>query len=230
MKNFGRIFLVVLAIVGGTFAGRVYNRVVLDSLTADTQTDAPVAATPIKSYSAKVVVDAPTFQDIATGTLIRSDLILTNWHALRSYGTNAKLIVELADGSAVTATVLKKDKEKDLALLELSKPCILPNLGLSPNEPGKDQQLTIAGFAKGHEYRIVSGKVVGRRSATKAEKGPGILFLMDCCVTGGMSGSAAVDENGQLAGVIFGCKDGFTYGAGVDTVRDFLEGTKYWTD
>ena len=231
MKNLLRTFLVLVAIVGGTFAGRVYNHLVMENLSAATAETTEIqqltSAAPVKSYLTKVVVDTPKYQDSSTGNLIRSDLVLTNWHALRSLD-KGRLIVELADGTAVLAKVLKTDEDKDLALLELAVPSILPTVCLAPQEPVKDQPLTVAGFAKGHEYREVTGKVVGRRSATKAEKGPGILFLMDCCVTGGMSGSAAVDANGQLAGVIFGCKDGFTYGAGVDTVREFLQGTKYW--
>lgn len=228
MKNLGRVFLIVLAIVAGSFGGRVYNRLVLNNLSADTQADEQVVGIPIKSYSTKVVVDTPTFQDIATGNLIRSDLVLTNWHALRSMNKGAKLLVELADGSVVAATVLKKDQGKDLALLELSKPSILPNLCLAPENPVKGQQLMASGFAKGHEYREVTGKVVGFNSSSKSKNVPNDLFLMDCCVVGGMSGSAAIDGNGQLAGVIFGCKDGYTYGANVDTVREFLADTKYW--
>ena len=223
MKETFKFLLIAAAIVGGTFAGRVYNHVVLDNLAADTEL---VAAAPIKSYSARVLVDTDKFTDIATGNLIRSDMILTNWHALRSFEKGAKLIVELADGTSVSATVLKKDQDKDLALLELSKPTILPNLGLAPLNPVKGQQLSASGFAKGHEYREVTGKVVGFNSSTKGTKNN--LFLMDCCVVGGMSGSAALDGNGQLAGVIFGCKDVYTYGANVDTVREFLDGTKYW--
>ncbi len=222
MRDTFKFLLIVVAIVAGTFAGRVYNHVVLDNLAADTEL---VSTTPIKAYSARVLVDTANFTDIATGNLIRSDLVITNWHALRAFEKGAKLTVELADGTAVVATVLKKDQDKDLALLELSKPTILPNLCLAPEGPVKGQQLSASGFAKGHEYREVTGKVVAFNSSTKGKNN---LFLLDCTVVGGMSGSAALDGNGQLAGVIFGCKDGYTYGANVATVRDFLADTKYW--
>lgn len=222
--KFLRVFLLIAAVAGGSFAGKVYNQSLSNQLAADPQ----ASGLPLKAYSARVLVDAGAFTDVATGNLIKSDLILTNWHAIRSLQGKATLEVELADGGLVKATVVKSDKDADLALLKLDKPTILPTICPSPEEPVKGTKLTIRGFAKGHEYREVSGKVAGRRSATP--KGKDIIFLVNCTTVGGMSGSAAMDENNQMGGIVFGCRDGFTNCTGVKAIMAFLENTEYWTN
>jgi len=229
MKEFAKVALIAVALVGGTFAGKVYNQLVLTNLSTETSlVDTKLAPVPLHAYSTRVIVRFGNFTDLGTGNLIRSDLIITNWHNLRNLTKNAALLVELADGSKVQASVLKKDQERDLALIELSKPTILPNLCLAPTEPVKGEILTVAGFGKGNVYEETTGSVVGRRSPT--QNGDNTLFLLDCCVKPGMSGSAALNSDRQLAGVIFGCREGYTYGAGVDAIKDFLADTKYWTN
>jgi S1-C subfamily serine protease len=218
--------LFVFALLGGLLgvgAGRTLNYFTPTPLASDVGT-ALVTLPAQPAFLVKVIVDTPQFQDRSTGGLIKNNLILTNWHALRNEKGN-KVLVELADGRTVEATVLKKEQTPDLALLKIPA-TMLPNLCLSPDEPAMGSTILVTGFAMGKELRAGRGEVVGRRSASQT--GADILFVANFGTTSGMSGSPAVDANGQLVGVLFGSRDGYSDYTGIDAVRAFLEGTEYW--
>lgn len=218
--------LLVFALIGGLFGvgvGRTLNYFAKSNLLSESAAIVNLPSAP--AFLVKVLVDTPKFTDISTGSLIRNDQVLTNWHALRNAKGN-KVLVQTADGVMVEAKILKSDKEPDLALLEIPA-TILPNLCFAPSEPAKNDTILVTGYGPGgRDLWAGKGEVVGRRSAS--QKGTDILFVANFATVGGMSGSPALNKEGKLAGVLFGCRDGFSQYAGIDAIRAFLEGTEYW--
>lgn len=225
--------LLVFALIGGLLGvgvGSALNFVAKSTLSSESA--AVMVALPNQpAFLVRVVVATPKnkdgislTQDNSTGGLIKNNLVLTNWHALRNE-KGREVLVELADGRTVTAKVLKKEQAPDLALLKIP-PVLLPNLCLAPTEPSKGETIVVTGFAKGNVLQAGQGEVVGRRSASQT--GANILFVANFGTTSGMSGSPALNVQGQLVGTLFGSRDGYSDYAGIDAIRKFLEGTEYW--
>ena len=227
-----RRFLTFLLFGGllGLAAGQTVTLLTEEPLAAESA-PAMVNLPRAPQFLVRVVVAAPInkdgispTQDNSTGGLIKNNLVLTNWHALRNQ-TGREVFVELADGNTVKAEVLKKDQGPDLALLRIP-PVELQTLCLAAEEPAKGDTIVVTGFAKGNVLQAGQGEVVGRRSASKS--GADILFVANFGTTSGMSGSPALNIQGQLVGTLFGSRDGYSNYAGIDTIRAFLEGTEYW--
>lgn len=160
--------------------------------------------------------------DNGSGSLIGPDRVLTAWHNLRNYRIG-NLTVTLTDGSVIPATVLKRDRIFDLALLKLERPTLVPYVRLADEEPERGETATAHGYPFGREYEAVTG-TVGRRFAA-TEFGQPILFRISHRAKPGMSGGPVTDSNGEQCGVLFGSL-GRAYATGIEAVHKFLEGTE----
>ena len=157
-----------------------------------------------------------------SGTLVGSTkkhgLVLTNWHVVRD--ATGQISVRFPDGFRSAATVLKSDEDWDLAALLIWRPEAEP-APLAEEPPEDGEELTIAGFGTG-EYREASGKVVQYVSPGKDK--PFEIVEVEVAAREGDSGGPILNQQGQVAGVLFGTADGRTNGSHCGRVRWFLKG------
>lgn len=180
-----------------------------------------VAAEP--SYLVKVQVSFNNGGEVdnGSGSLIGPDRVLTAWHNLRNYRIG-NLQVVLSNGEVISATVIKKDRIPDLAVLQLARPTLVPFAKLAEEEPERRETVTAHGYPFGQEHKSITGQV-GRRYAALRNGNP-ILFRISKRGFPGMSGGPVENSNGELCGVLFGSLGG-AYATGIEAVHKFLEGT-----
>lgn len=176
-----------------------------------------------------IVEDRGDISSNGTGTLIRSDLIITNWHVVKDRAGKVRVIFpDSAENSlhgqfahsVYEAEVVKTNKKWDLAALRIS-PVLLPSVILG-RRPEKGDIIVVGGYGSG-EYEADSGKVLGFYAPTRDT--PNDIVRIDARVRNGDSGGPML-KDGRLVGVLFGCHPDGTYGATIDRVKKFLESVK----
>ncbi len=151
-----------------------------------------------------------------SGTLITSDIVITNWHVVRDKGD---ITVEF--GKFTTkARVIKIDKTWDLAALRLeTKPKIKPiKIGKVPRIGDK---LTIAGYGSGN-YQQSTGKLIKFCAPGRTE--PDDILELKATARNGDSGGPILNQKGELVGVLFGSINGLTNGSHSGRILKFLKG------
>jgi len=157
---------------------------------------------------------------LGSGTLVAvSDhhgLVATNWHVVRDAA--GPIVVAFPNGFRSAASVLKTDRDWDLAALAIWRPNVEPvplaNLPPRPGEP-----LTIAGYGSG-QYRMITGRCTQYVSPGRHQ--PFEMVELSAPARQGDSGGPIFNSRGELAGVLFGTAAGQTSGSYCGRVRTFL--------
>ncbi len=151
-----------------------------------------------------------------SGTLIASDIFITNWHVIRDKGD---ITVEFGNFTT-KATIIKMDKTWDLAALRLeTKPRIKPvKIGKVPNIGDK---LRIAGYGSG-DYKESTGKLIKFCAPGRTE--PDDVLELKASARNGDSGGPILNQKGELVGVLFGSINGLTNGSHSGRILKFLKG------
>ncbi len=156
-----------------------------------------------------------------SGTLVdirgQSGLIVTNWHVVR--GAKGPIVATFPDGFRSAATVLKVDKDWDLAALLIWRPDAAP-IAISTTAPRPGDALTIAGYGSGN-YRAVTGRCT--QYVAPGMHMPYEMVEVAAQARQGDSGGPILNERGELAGVLFGAGGGTTSGSFCGRVRWFLD-------
>jgi|GEM_PF-1233835 len=157
---------------------------------------------------------------LGTGTLVAVNeyhgLVVTNWHVVRD--ARGSILVQFPDGFASPATVLKVDREWDLAALAVWRPRAKPvPIAVDPPRPG--DVLMIAGYGQG-DYRVSYGPCTQYLSPSPGL--PAELVELRATARQGDSGGPIFNARGELAGVLFGSGFTETMGAYCGRVRSFL--------
>lgn len=165
-----------------------------------------------------------------TGTLVAVSsyhgLVITNWHVVRD--AKDAVLVQFPDGFASPATILKVDRDWDLAALAIWRPRAKPvPIAVDPPKPG--DILMIAGYGQG-DYRISYGPCT--QYLSPAPNLPAEFVEVRTTARHGDSGGPIFNARGELAGVLFGSGSedmilfrlgsGYTVGAYCGRVRSFL--------
>ena len=169
----------------------------------------------------RIIVDDGNGTSYGSGTLIaRSEqvsMVITNWHVIRD--AKGEITVAFPDGFRSSARVAKKDRNWDLAALVIWTPKVdavpIAARAARPGDP-----LAIAGYGSG-QYRMVAGKCTQYVA-------PGLNFpyeMLELSVEArqGDSGGPILNEQGELAGVLFGAGRGTTSGSYSGRVQQFLD-------
>ena len=155
-----------------------------------------------------------------SGTLVDSrgqfGLVVTNWHVIRDAA--GSITVEFPDGFKSPAEVAKTDKDWDLAALSIYRPNCQP-VPVSATAPQPGETLTIAGYGSG-DYRMSSGRCTQYLA-------PGVEFPYEMVELSaearqGDSGGPIFNQQGEVAGVLFGSGPGYTSGSYGGRVLQFL--------
>lgn len=152
----------------------------------------------------------------ASGT---TGIVVTNWHVVRSHRDG--ITVAFPDGASSAGRVTASDEAWDLAALVVAKPAASPVV-VAAAPPRIGERLTIAGYGPAGVYREESGPVTDFLSPTGRH--PRQFIEVRAAARQGDSGGPIFNEAGELAGVLFGCKDGLTCGSSSTRVAAFLSG------
>ena len=168
----------------------------------------------------RVVAQERNAESHGSGTLIdvREDcgLVVTNWHVVRD--AVGKIEVRFPGGFVSPARVRKADKVWDLAALVIWRPPVEP-VRISPQPPRRGEPLTIAGYGPG-SYRAVAGRCT--QYVSPGVNYPPEMVELSAEARQGDSGGPIFNDQGELAGVLFGAARGTTTGSYGGRVRQFL--------
>jgi hypothetical protein len=155
---------------------------------------------------------------MGSGTLVATNdtigLVLTCSHLFNSSTSN--IIVSFPSGRRFAANLIDLDRANDLAALTIRRPDVAP-LAVSEIEP--TGILTACGFGPNGVFRSIVGGITGHPTASGAT-------FPSTTITGavrpGDSGGGVLNMQGQVAGVVWGQRDGQTYATCGQPVREFL--------
>ncbi len=143
-------------------------------------------------------------------------LVVTNWHVVRDAA--GPIMVFFPDGFTSGATVLRTDRDWDLAALAIWRPRVAP-IPLSNAAPRPGELLSIAGYGSG-QYRTAAGRCTEYVSPGGSQ--PFEMVELETPARNGDSGGPIFNDRGELAGVLFGSAFGRTTGSYCGRVRWFL--------
>ena len=158
-----------------------------------------------------------------SGTLVgvneKHGLVVTNWHVVRDAA--GPVMVVFPDGFCSPASVLKTDRDWDLAALAIRRPNV-PPVALATAAPRRGEVLTIAGYGSG-SYRATAGRCVQYVApAAFGRTLPAEMIELTTAARNGDSGGPILNCRGEMAGVLFGSAFGRTTGSYCGRVRRFL--------
>lgn len=181
---------------------------------------------PIQSFSAPhpavVRVVSPEHDGTAfgSGALIEVNelfgIVVTNWHVVRDAAGQVGVL--FPDGFRSAATVMRVDRDWDLAALVVWRPNVQP-IRISSQVPRPGEMLTIAGYGSG-AYRAVSGPCT--QFLSPGGNLPYELVELAAPAREGDSGGPILNSRGELAGVLFGSAFGKTTGSHCQRLSAFL--------
>jgi hypothetical protein len=173
---------------------------------------------------ARIVVQEKTGVSYGTGSLIdvrgEYGLLVTNWHVVRD-SAGGSIYAFFPDGFQTPATIVKADKDWDLAALSIRKPPNAQPLRISQTAPRTGEWLCIAGYGSG-DYRAAAGRVT--QYVSPATNLPYEMVELAAEARQGDSGGPIFNERLELAGVLFGSANGTTSGSYSGRVLNFLHG------
>ncbi len=143
-------------------------------------------------------------------------LVITNWHVVRDAA--GPIWVAFPNGFSSAATVLKTDRDWDLAALAIWRPNVTP-LPVATQAPQPGERLTIAGYGNGW-FRAVSGQCV--QYVSPGSNQPFEMLELSAPARNGDSGGPILNDRGEIAGVLFGSAFGQTTGSYCGRLRWFL--------
>jgi S1-C subfamily serine protease len=143
-------------------------------------------------------------------------LVVTNWHVVRDAA--APVWVAFPNGFRSAATILKTDRDWDLAALAVWRTNVSP-LPLATQPPRPGERLTIAGYGSG-SFRAVSGQCT--QYVSPGGNNPFEMIELSAPARNGDSGGPILNDRGEIAGVLFGSAYGQTTGSYCGRLRFFL--------
>jgi len=155
-----------------------------------------------------------------SGTLVGANathgLVVTNWHVVRDAA--GPIMVVFPDGFRSAASVMRVERDWDLAALSVWRPNVAP-VRLATAAPRPGEVLTIAGYGPGW-FRAVSGRCT--QYVSPGSNMPFEMVELAADARNGDSGGPILNRHGVLAGVLFGAASGHTTGSYCGRVRWFL--------
>lgn len=169
---------------------------------------------------ARIVVDEGPAISYGSGTLIdrreQFGLVITNWHVVRD--AQGPIEVVFPSGFTSKARAVKMDPDWDLAALVIWRPPVEP-IPIAEQAPKPGDRLTICGYGPGN-YRAATGRCT-QYYAPRLNL-PQQMVELDVQARQGDSGGPIFNQQGELAGVLFGAGQGTTLGSFGGRVDSFL--------
>lgn len=131
--------------------------------------------------------------------------------------------VHYPDGTKIAGRVAKEDPEYDLAVVECEKYPAAPLAIAAP--PHAMEPLTLAGYGSSpYTYREADGRIIGRWRP--ARDLPDEQIEISNGAREGDSGGPIFNESSEVAGILFGSKEGRTWATHSGRIVNFLDGKR----
>lgn len=133
-----------------------------------------------------------------SGFAIDARTLITNRHVVAD---SSELQVSTYDGRDVAVTASATAALADLAVVRTAED--LPSSPtLSETDPAVGDAVTVIGYPQGGQLTVTTGRVIGSTTDPLNEN-LGTVLVTDAPVEPGSSGSAVLDADGQVVGVVY---------------------------
>jgi S1-C subfamily serine protease len=133
-----------------------------------------------------------------SGFAIDATTLITNKHVVAD---SAELQVSTYDGRDIDVTAASTATIADLAVVRTAAD--LPSYPeLADADPVRGDQVTVVGYPQGGTLTVTRGQVIGSTTDPLNEN-LGEVLITDAPVEPGSSGSAVLDDAGQVVGVVY---------------------------
>jgi S1-C subfamily serine protease len=164
-----------------------------------------------------VVSDGPSVSR-GSGVAIGGNRVLTAYHVVRTNSSANTPTVYFQDGTQSKAKVVKTDDDFDLALLECET-VASASAKLAGSEPAGT--LTVTGYGPHPStFRESRGRIVGRARPTREH--PMDHIVISTGARQGDSGGPVFNEQGEVAAILWGSRDGQTYATHAGRIQAWL--------
>lgn len=153
-----------------------------------------------------------------TGFAIDERVLITNKHVVEG---NQDLQLSTYDGRDVSVTASQSAALADLAVIRTAEDlATFPELAVTDPEPG--DAVTVVGYPNGGALTVTKGTVI-EYTSDPLNVTLGQVLLTDASVEPGSSGSAALDSEGKVIGIVYAkSSDDLSYLVPVSTLQDLL--------
>lgn len=153
-----------------------------------------------------------------TGFAIDSRTLITNRHVVDG---NRNLQLSTYDGRDVRVETSSSAELADLAVVRTVEDLdAYPELATTDPKPG--DAVTVVGYPNGGALTVTKGTVI-QYTSDPLNANLGEVLLTDASVEPGSSGSAALDADGRVIGIVYAkSSDGFSYLVPVSTLQSLL--------
>ncbi|ROS77239.1 S1C family serine protease [Cellulomonas sp. PhB143] len=160
-----------------------------------------------------------------SGFALDAHTLVTNKHVVED---SRSLQVATSDGRDVAVASASVAKVADLAVVRTSE--ALPSSPtLADADPAEGDDVTVVGYPEGGKLTVTRGTVVGTTDDPLYST-LGKVLVTDASVEPGSSGSAALDDDGRVIGVVYAkTDDGRSLLVPVSTLRSLLDDTAAFT-
>jgi hypothetical protein len=140
-----------------------------------------------------VCQDRDGAMSLGSGTYLGGKYIASAWHVFRDAGSFH--IRDRQDQPIANGTrVITSDAQDDVVLVEIDRELQIPPAPIAQSEPQVGADVYFAGFARGRDFRIHTGRITG-------PAGQGSLWGSSGSISG-ESGGPVFNANGELVGPI----------------------------
>ena len=169
----------------------------------------------------RIIVPQSDGTAYGSGTLVdvkgTHGLVVTNLHVVRD--ATGEIVVVFPNGFRSAARVVKQDRDWDLAAVMIWAPKDIKPVAIASQAPRPGHRLTIAGYGSG-TYRAAEGRCT--QYVSPGMHLPFEMVELSASARNGDSGGPILNEQGELAGVLFGTGRGRTSGSYSARVGRFL--------
>lgn len=160
-----------------------------------------------------------------SGFAIDATTLITNRHVVTD---SADLQIQTYDGRDVDVTAASTAELADLAIVRTAEE--LPAYPtLADEDPKRGDAVTIVGYPLGGALTVTTGRVIGETTDPLNEN-LGEVLVTDAPVEPGSSGSAALDSEGRVIGVVYAKNAADqSYIVPVSTLRELLQDDSAFT-
>ncbi len=153
-----------------------------------------------------------------SGFALDESTLITNRHVVAD---SADLQVSTYDGRDIAVTAASIAGLADLAVVRTAEPLPAAPV-LAEDDPTTGDEVTVVGYPLGGQLTVTSGHVIGTTTDPLNEN-LGEVLITDAAVEPGSSGSAALDSEGRVIGVVYAKNStGMSFVVPVSTLRAML--------